>query len=62
MNNLTTGDKATDIRILALLLATKMEALEKEEFLYLWDEVITYLRQRELGKNSMEYEKLLTKT
>ena len=48
---MTTGDKATDIRVLTLLLTTKILALEKEGDLNMWDEVITHMkRQRDREK------------
>jgi hypothetical protein len=50
---MTTGDKATDIRVLTLLLTTKILALEKEGDLNMWDEVITHMkRQRDREKET----------
>jgi hypothetical protein len=43
---MTTGDKATDIRVLTLLLTTKILALEKEGDLNMWDEVITHMKRK----------------
>jgi hypothetical protein len=53
-------DRVRTVRISALLLARKMIELEKEDAMYLWDEIITYLRQRECDQNKMEYKKLLS--
>ena len=44
---MTLEEKQMNIRLTALLLATKISKLEKEGDVNMWDEIIAYLQQRE---------------
>ena len=42
-------DMMADIRVTTLVLERKIRAVEDEYEIYMWDEVVAYLKQREKG-------------